>query len=541
MTPLPLRELAALCGGTVTPGDADPLVRTVTLDSRSVPPDALFWAVRGDRLDGHDFLHHAAANGAVAVVSDRAGLAVVHPARVHRRPQAGGGSSPDPTAPRLAARAACTLAGCTTVPTVHVADTLDALWALAAAVRHRSSATVVGVAGSHGKTSTREMVFAALRSLPGGGTRSAANRNNRFGVPLSLLEIAPLHRFAVVEIGASHVGEIAPLAALAAPRVAVLTGIGRAHLGTFGSAAAVRAEKAKLFAALPADGLAVVNGDDPVARSVAAGCGRRAISVGTGPGCDVRAADFAHENGRLAFAVSGRRFRVPAAGRQFLPAALAALAVGRELGLEDETIAAGLATFEPVAGRCRPERVGAWTVIDDTYNAAPEAFAAAIRTLAEWRTGGDADGTADTDTDTVGGGRRWLVCGTMADLGPASGDLHEELGRRAAEAGLDRVLAIGEHAGRVTQGLRYGGTDAPRPVRSPRPNRTVGTAVESCADAVAALGAGLRPGDVVLVKGSRVARTERVIDGLRRLAHIRTAQRPGCSAASGTLTDRGAK
>ena len=464
------------------------VVRSVTLDSRTVPDGGLFWPVRGERFDGHDFLDDAAANGAAAVVSARS------------RPRS--------------------------VPVVRVADTHHALSTLAAGVRRRSSAAVVAVAGSHGKTTAREMLFAVLREGFGtgaeGGTRSLANRNNHFGVPLSLLELGPRHRFAVVEIGASHVGEIGPLAALATPRVGVLTGVGRAHLGTFGSADAVRAEKAKLFAALPADGVAVTDGDDPVARAIAEGCGRRAVLVGTGPGCDVRAEHCGHENGRLTFAVSGLRFRVRAAGRQFLPAALAALAVGRQLGLGDATIAAGLATFESVAGRCRPERIGSWTVIDDTYNAGPEAFAAAVRTLAEWRVDGNA--------------RRWLVCGTMVDLGPAAGELHEQLGRCAADAGIDRVVAIGEHAGRVTHGLRHGGTDAHRPACSP----SVGNEVANTSDAVAALADGLRPGDVVLVKGSRVTRTERVIAGLKELVNERIAERPGCSEASGTLDETGA-
>ena len=447
MFPLTLGELSDVLKAEALPGlGVTGAITGAAIDSRAVRPGGLFFALRGANCDGHAHAADALRRGAGAVVlardtGDRPALL-----------------TPDPAA---------------------------ALARLGAWNRARFAGPVVAVGGSHGKTTCREMLHAALAAL-GPGVRSRANFNNALGVPLTLCELGPAHQFAVVEIGASRPGELKALCELAKPAVAVLTGIGNAHVGTFGGPAALRAAKAELLSSPQADGSAVarvVNGDDPAARAVARSAGRPVLLAGTAAGCDVRIRPQDRPGGRLWFTAGKVTFVLNSPAAHLLPLAACAVAVGRELGLPDHRIAAGLKRFRPPPGRCAVTVAGGVTVIDDTYNAPPEGFFAAVDLLAAW--------------PVEPGGRRWLAAGGMAELGDQSARLHARLGRRIAAAGLDRALFVGDSGARVADAAGL--------------PEHVGTRVADAATAAAALRRDLRPGDVLLVKGCRADRLERVV------------------------------
>lgn len=421
----------------------------VSTDSRTLTAGALFVALRGERFDGHDFAAAAVARGAVAAVVER--------------------ELPLP------------------VPQVVARDSLAALSAAAAAWRAGFDVPVVGVAGSNGKTSTKEMVAAILgERAPVLATRGTLN--NHIGVPLTLFGLDARHRAAVIELGANHPGEVAALAALARPTVGLVTNAGAEHLEGFGSLDGVARAEGELFESLPASGIAVVNADDAYAalwRGMTKAA--RVVTFGTGR-ADVRARNvrLAVEEGAWAtrfdldtpagavgvrLALPGLHNVVNAAG-----AAAAALACGASL----EEIAAGLARVRPVAGRLQLKRAacGAW-IVDDSYNANPSSAIAALDVLAALP------------------GEHWLVLGEMAELGDHADAAHAEVGRHARATGVVRLEAIGRH--------------------TPQAVAAFGTGGHWHADAAAlleSLRAGLKPGVTVLVKGSRVNRLERVVDAL---------------------------
>lgn len=436
----------------------------VATDSRSVQPGDLFWALKGDRHDGHDFITDAAHRGAVACVIE-------------------GG------------RAIAAAVPCLTVP-----NTLRALQDFARWHRERTDALVVGVTGTVGKTTTREMIHSVL-SQGWEGCRSRKNYNNHIGLPLCVLDIEPNHEFAILEMGASQVGEIRDLAEIAAPEVGVVTGIGIAHLEGFGSIAAIAQAKGELVAALPASGFAVLNGDDPRCRDLARRARCRVVTIGQDSENTFRARSVEMAGQVLRFNVDGKTFVVPAAGRHHLTAALAAVAVAREVGLSLGDIADGLARFRPAAGRCEVRVLGNWTLIDDTYNANPNSVQAACELLRDWSPAG----------------KRILVLGDMAELGDESAAWHEIIGRKVAETNIHRLAVIGRFAADVTRGAHRQGMAAHQ--------------LAECGDfdvLTAVLDCWAESGDVVLVKGSRSMQMERVIERLvEQIENLReSADRP---------------
>ena len=423
------------------PGTA---ITGAAIDSRAVRPGHLFFALPGTRSDGHAHAANALQRGAAAVVLAR------------------------DTGDR---------------PAIVVPDPAAALARLAGWNRSRFAGPLIAVGGSHGKTTCRELIAAALIPLAP-GVRSRANYNNALGVPLTLCELDPSHRFAVVEVGASRPGDLTVLCGLVKPTVVVLTGIGHAHVGTFGGPAALLAAKAELLTSPQADGSAVarvVNGDDPRARALADARPGRTIFAGTTAGCDVRIEPLPSPPDRLRFRRGRTTFDLATPARHLLPLAACAVAVGEELGLTDARIAAGLARFRPPPGRCAVTGTGGVTVIDDAYNAPPEGFAAAVDLLAGW--------------PVEPPGRRWLVAGGMRELGNESTKLHAALGRRIAAAGFDRALFVGETGARLADAAGL-----PNAIRC-----------DGAAAAIEVLLGGSRPGDVVLVKGCRADRLERVV------------------------------
>ena len=446
--------LTATCGKIRTPDDRGADFGRVTIDSREVRSGDLFWALRGERHDGHNFVPEAMRRGAIAAVVQRG--TVLNTAEL----------------------------------LIDVDDTLAALWDFAKWNRRRQTGRVVTVTGSFGKTTTREMIHAALSTCRR-GVRSPKNFNNHIGVPLSLLQMERSDDYAVFELAASHIGEICELAQLAQPHIGVITGIGPAHLQSFGTIEQIVAAKSELLEALPEDGLAVLSGDDPVVRGMAYRASCPAVFVGETEDNDVRADNVQVHNDTLRFVVDGQQFELNVVGRHHIGPALAAIAVARNQGLTDRQIADGLHKFRPVAGRCLSRRIGAWTVIDDTYNANPMSCRAACQAVKDWS----------------GANKKWLVLGDMLELGDESSSLHRQLGHEAAASQVDVLLTCGLHAEQVAAGATSAGMHEQDVV-----------AREECEQMFPFLERWIEPGDLVWIKGSRSTHMERVIEWLERIS-----------------------
>jgi UDP-N-acetylmuramoyl-tripeptide--D-alanyl-D-alanine ligase len=460
--PLAADELVAATGGTLLRRSARP-VRGGVVDSRLVVPGCLFVALPGERTDGHRFLGAAAAAGAAALL-------------VTETPGEG------------------ELAALGDVTVIRVADAVAGLQAVAAAWRARFRPLVVGITGSVAKTSTKDATAAVLAAaMP--TLKSEGNQNNEIGLPLTLLRLEAGHRAAVLEMGMYVGGEIATLAALGRPSIGVVTAVAPVHLERAGSLEAIAAAKAELVEALPADGAAVLNADDLRVRAFAGRTRARVLTYGLAPGADVTAERVdARGAGGMAFELVARaprparaRVEIAALGRHSVQNALAAAAVGLLAGLADEQVVAGLATPWGRDSAHRGELVEApgLTILDDTYNASPPAVLAALEVLATLP------------------GRPVAVLGEMRELGALHDAGHREVGAAAAGVAAELVV-VGDAAAGIAAGAGDAGLDPARIHRVPDRDA-----------AVVLLRAILRPGDAVLVKASRAAALEAVVDALR--------------------------
>lgn len=366
-----------------------------------------------------------------------------------------------------------------------VPDVPEALTRFASWYRGMLQGTVVGITGSVGKTTCRRLIHDVLTAKYQ-VSESPANYNNHIGVPLSLLQARGADDFVVLELGASAVGEIRELSGLAAPEIGVITAIAPAHLDGFASVANIQRGKGELVRSLPEFGTALLNGDDPLVRELASEIACEVRFFGRAEDCDVRATDVAATTESLSFRVADFRYSVPITGEHHLPNVLAAIALGREAGLLPVEIQEGLRAFRGAAGRCDVRRFDDSVLIDDAYNASPASVAAAANVLSKF------------DESS----RRVLVLGEMAELGDAAEELHEQTGRICASArDIDLILAVGVFAPAIVSGARAAG----------HANAYCFARVD---DLLQDLADRIRPGDAVLVKGSRVARMERVVDRL---------------------------
>jgi UDP-N-acetylmuramoyl-tripeptide--D-alanyl-D-alanine ligase len=448
LTPLTLARLAEYGEGRLD-GDDRP-VEVVSTDSRTLPPGSLFAALRGEHFDGHDFAAAAAERGAVGLLVER------------RLPVA--------------------------LPQILVADTLRALTACARRHRREFDRPVVAVTGSNGKTTTKEML-GSIFGVIGPCLLTRGNLNNHIGVPLTLLGLRREHRYAVIEMGASHRGEIAHLASIAQPTVGLVTNAGAAHLEGFGSLEGVAAAKGELFASLSETGVAVINADDRFAaswKSMAAG--RRIVTFGVNQPADFTAHDITTtvrtggvvQEFDLVTPAGSERMQLALAGAHNLRNALGAAAAAHaaRVGLAD--IVTGLAAVRAVKGRLElKQAVNGALLVDDSYNANPGSLRAGL------------DACRGFD------GVLWLVLGDMMELGPASRELHAEVGRYAKEAGVARLMAYGTQSRAAVESFGSGGEW-----------------FETIEDLIAEARRSLEPDVVLLVKGSRSNRLERVTAAL---------------------------
>jgi UDP-N-acetylmuramoyl-tripeptide--D-alanyl-D-alanine ligase len=466
---LTLAEVAEATGGTLTEGtDGEQEVTgSVTIDSRSVNAGDLFVAVPGERVDGHDYARGAVEAGAVAV---------------------------------LAARA---LPG---LPVVLVDDPVTALGRLAAAVRDRlPELCVVGVTGSSGKTSTKDLLAAVL---PAAGPTIApqGSYNNEFGVPLTVLRCDESTRFLISEMGARGVGHIAYLCGIAKPQIGVVLNVGAAHAGEFGSREATAQAKGELVEALPESGLAVLNADDALVAAMARRTRARVVRTAVETlVAEVRAERIElDDEARPSFDLTTNFGSAPVTlsvhGAHHVANALAVAAVGLEAGLSVAEVADALSTAE-ASSRWRMEvvrRPDGLLVVNDAYNANPDSVAAALRALAAMSSSG------------------WAVLGEMLELGADSAADHREVGRLAARLGLAGVIAVGGGAAPIAQGAAEGGIAA-------RFAGDLDDAYDLLTAALASSAAGMRP-DAVLVKASRSVGLERLAARLSTVSAPERAQ-----------------
>jgi UDP-N-acetylmuramoyl-tripeptide--D-alanyl-D-alanine ligase len=454
-------ELAGLVKGRIVAGRADALIATISTDTRRLPAGALFWALKGERFNGAAFVADALAAGASGAVVPADSL-------------------PDPALWR--GRDVAILA---------VDDPLRALQDAAAAHRARFAIPVVAVTGSNGKTTTKDMV-AAILARRGGVLRTQGNLNNHIGVPLTLFGLSPAHHAAVVELGINHSGEMTRLCEIAKPTVGVITNIGHAHLEGFGGIEGVARAKGELFASLPHDGLALVNADDPRVAALRKDLRCESLTFGLGRadvwGRVVEELTRAGIRVEIGHAGSVVQCFIPIIGRHNASNAIAAAAVAISLGVDIETVRSGLESFRPALMRSELVTTpGGLDVFNDAYNANPSSMERALETVARVR----------------GAGRLWAVLGEMRELGEAAEALHREVGRAAARAALDGLVAVGPAARWLAEEALHAGM----------PSRAIAW-VETAEQALPVIAAWSRPGDLVLVKGSRRVGLEYVARGL---------------------------
>ena len=457
--------LAQIAEILAVPGPvAEATVRGYSIDSRTIQAGELFFALRGPHYDGHDFVGAVLKAGAAAAV-------------VERDLQEGTVDVAKEDAARM----------------LRVPSTLGALETLAAEVRRRWGRPVVAVTGSVGKTSTKEMIAATLATSYR-VRKSVGNLNNQYGLPLSLLRLEESDQVGVFELAMSHAGEIAQLARIAQPETGVVTCVSQVHLEFFSGIEEIARAKQELIYALPANGTAVLNADDPLVARFGQQFAGQTISFGIEQPANFRARDItgSTQGGRpgvrfrLEWAGDPLEVALPLLGRHQVLNALAAVATAHSLGIAPDGAASALMAFRPLKMRGELLEVNGVSILNDCYNSNPRALELMLETLAR----------------APARGRRIAVLGEMLELGPASDELHRQAGRRAAAA-ADHVVGVRGHARFLVEGAAAAGLDRGRLA-------FFGSAAEA-GDYVASL---VQPGDLVLFKGSRGVRLE---DALSKL------------------------
>ena len=451
---LTAEQVARACGGILLCGDPQTEITSFSTDSREIHSGCLFVPIKGERTDAHIYIEATLASGAAGTFTQ------------YRNAPAEDSH-----------------------PWIYVENTCQALQKVAAWYRAQFQIPMVGITGSVGKTTTKEMVALAF-SARYNTMRTQGNQNSQIGLPLTLFRLLPEHEAAVVEMGMSDFGEMARLAAVARPQYAVMTNIGVSHIGQLGSRENIMAEKLRITDAFGPGSVLFVNGDDPLLATLReARPDLRQVWFGFGEGCAYRASQVVREGETVRFTAEtpcgSVEVRLPVPGDHNVRNALAALAVTCTLGGSLQRAADALAAYQPPAMRQQVRRAPAgFTVIDDSYNASPDAAFSSLEVLAGFP------------------GRRVAVLADMLELGSVEREAHEEVGRRAARAGVSLLVTVGERARWIAEGAC-----GEQPSLSCR-------SFSSNAEASAFLRGALRPGDAVLVKGSRGMHTDEIVSSL---------------------------
>ena len=439
MTEITLQDMVSACRGKWQGSREDLLRRPadVVTDSRQAGEGSLFIAIRGERTDGHKYIPDVLKKGACAVLCEEAGA---------------------PGEPRIV-----------------VPEVLTAMREIASFNRDRFACPFVGITGSVGKTTAKEMTAAVL-SARYNTYKTPGSMNGQIGLPVTMMSLSSEYEAAVIEMGVSQFGETTRITAVVRPDIAVFTNIADAHLEFLHNREGVLRAKSEIVLGMKDSGVVIVNGDDELLKK--ADFGRRTVTYGVGTDCQIRAVDVdSHDGTRMSCRIvtDDRDFpvTVPAYGSYMVYAVLAAAAVGMELGLTDEEIALGMTRYQTVGHRSRVVKTTRCTLIDDCYNANPTSNAAAIDSLAAFP------------------GRKICILGDMLEMGENSRELHRMIGRYAAEHGIELVLTQGDDAAYIALGAGNKGVHFP-----------------DRAALLAAIPTLIRPGDVVLVKASRGAEME---------------------------------
>ena len=448
MKNMTISAAAQICGGAVKgqyTGDAE--LGRVIIDSRAIQPGDLFVAYKGEKVDGHQYIETAFRAGAACCLAEHA-------------PEGATGA------------------------VIVVQDVQQALEKICAAYRATLSLPVIGITGSVGKTSAKEMIWAVL-SQRFNTLKTEGNLNNQIGVPMTLSRITPEHQAAVVEMGISGFGEMTRLAIMARPNIAVFTVIGHAHLEFLHDLEGVFKAKTEMLDYMDSDGTVIVNGDDELLKKLE--CRQHRLSYGLGECCDVRA-----ENVRLlpdcrtsCEIIFGRRrlhADIPAYGRHMVYAALEGAAVGFVMGLTDREIERGIAAFETVGRRGAVTRTDSLTLVDDSYNANPDSMRCSIDSLMKLP------------------GRHVCILSDMLEMGEDSAQMHLDVGKYAAENGIDLIVSLGGFGAEIAEGAG-----------------DRGVCFSSREELIAALPELMERGDNVLVKASRGMRLEEISEALKEL------------------------
>jgi UDP-N-acetylmuramoyl-tripeptide--D-alanyl-D-alanine ligase len=454
----PIEFIVNACGGRLLTGDPKFLVTGISIDSRKIGPGFGFIAIKGKQFDGHDFVSQAVQSGAAAVIY-----------------QTGRDYSQLNTS------------------LIEVSDTLLALNNLSKAYRRDFNIPFIAVGGSNGKTTTKELISFVLekkyRVL-----KTPASFNNNIGIPLTLLELNSSHNLAVIEVGTNHPGELRPLLDLIEPSVGIITSIGREHLEFFDDLTGVIEEESEIAKSLDANGLLILNGDNQLTEGIIRQARSRVLTVGFESKNDWRVKVIEHDLGHIKFLLDcplrdyTGDYIIHTPGKYNAINATFAIVLASEFGITKDMVQTALLEWRPVSLRMNVWKCAGITFLDDSYNANPDSMSEALRTLGEVECEG----------------RRVAVLGQMAELGRNSDAMHWEIGKVAAENNVDIVIAIGQYSGLVIDSASLNG---------------VGTAiaVTDINDAVGEVYRLVRPGDIVLLKGSRVAKVDELGQSLRQV------------------------
>ncbi len=449
MKALSVSEVAQMAEGRLIAGDAAMMVNAVSTDTRTISQGSLFVALIGDRFDAHDFVGQAVEKGATALL-------------VNREVEVSEG-----------------------VAVIQVEDTLVGLQALARQYRRLLKIRSVVITGSNGKTSTKDMIRTVLGDRHDVNA-TKGNLNNHIGLPLTILSTEETDDFGIWEIGMNHPGEIAPLAEIAGPDIAVITNIGTAHIGNMGSREAIAQEKGMLAEAVGEQGCVVLNANDAFTSSIEKRTRAKVLTAGIETG-DVKAMKVKETDQGTAFEVAhgdeSAPVHLPVLGRHMISNALLAVAVGLAAGLTLADSAAALNQVQLSPGRLQLVEAHGVRVVNDAYNANPDSMRASLTTVSRMETTG----------------KRWAMLGQMGELGEDSAQAHRDIGRLAGDEGFDHVCSVGEGARGYTEALSENASQAVHHFASHQ-------------EAAAFLTENAAPGDVVLLKGSRAAAMDTILE-----------------------------